>query len=463
MANFEAPSISLGLDLDLDADSDPRSPDDDHPGPILAPSPSASFNTLEDNAEELESQQVMDSDPDDRPDPPRVLKRLRRAVDKYSATKKESEKTVPSNNGDDEIEEFSSQETNDVNSSTKYHSVCSSSKVPLKRLGLLTTQSSSQSSTRKKEEELVAPASGNLKARHDGLTFPKLTISPLRRFQLLDSDSDDRSDHEDTGKGAHKIDPLPKEQRSVASDEKRKTSFSTPQNDDLWNDFSLKNSSRIQTPAFDEICKEYFQSLNDKNASQKLGNDKRASQKIESQKVEQQQDLDDPLPPAHRYFFHADPRIQRLVRSRLPFFTPLSMVNNGQHQQPNVSVMDFMSQFSKGESSKQRGAQKASGKDGSTSRRNKSKKPNAENGSFEGWVNTESSGAIPKNAGKRRVHASGGQSTGHWYTSPEGRKVYVTGTGQELSGQMAYRHYRKESGAGFRKLKKKRNAKKKKG
>ncbi|XP_039034289.1 uncharacterized protein LOC120170430 isoform X1 [Hibiscus syriacus] len=213
------------------------------------------------------------------------------------------------------------------------------------------------------------------------------------------------------------------------------------------------NSSRIQTPAFDEVYKEYFQSSNDKNASKKL----------ESQKVEKHQELDDPLPPAHRYFFHSDPRIRKVVSSRLPFFTPLSMVSNGQHKQPNVSVMDFTSQFSKGEPSKQRGAQKAFGKDVSTSRRNKSKKPNAENGAFEGWVNPKSSEGIPKNAGKRRVHASGSQSAGHWYTSPEGRKVYVTRTGQELSGQMAYRHYQKESGGGFRKSKKKSNAKKKKG
>ncbi|KAK8635428.1 hypothetical protein V6N13_004165 [Hibiscus sabdariffa] len=436
MANFEAPSFSLGLDLDPDADLEPRLPADDQPGPVLAPSPSASFITLEDNAEELESQQVMDSDPDTRPDPPRVLKRLRRAAYASSATKKESEKTVPWNDGDEEIEEFSPpRETNDVDSSTKYQSVCSSSKVPLKRFGLLTTQSCSQSGSRKKEEESLASASANLEARHAGLTFPKLTISPLRRFQLLDSDSDDPPDHEDTGKRAHKIDPLSKEQQSVASDEKTKTSFSTPQNEDLWKDFCIMNSSRIQTPAFDE--------------------------KLESQKVEELQDLDGPLPPAHRYFFHADPMIKKLVRSRLPFFTPLSMVNN-LHQQPNASVMDFTSQFSKGESSKQSRARKASGKGGSISRRNKSKKANAENGALEGWVIPESSGAIPENAGKRRVHASGGQSAGHWYTSPEGRKVYVTRTGQELSGQMAYRNYKKESGGGFRKSKKKSNAKRKK-
>ncbi|PPD86987.1 hypothetical protein GOBAR_DD16060 [Gossypium barbadense] len=419
MANFDAPSFSLGLDFD--ADSEPQLPAEDHLEPILAPNPSASFNIIEENADEFESEQVMDSDPDTRPDPPRVLKRLRRAADESSATKKESEKTLVWDNGDDDIEEFSSsQEKNDVDSSTQYHSICSSSKIPLKRLGLVTTQSSSQLSSRKAGQASVASASASLEASHDGLTFPKLTIR------------------------ACKSDPLSKEQQSTASDRKRKTSFGTPQNEDLWKDISLMNSSCVQTPAFDEVCKEYFQSLNHKSASQKLGSRKAdlSSQELGSQKTEQLQDLDDPLPPAHRYFFHADPRIQNLVRSRLPFFSPLSMADNGGHQQPTVSIMDFKNQFNKGESSKQRGSRKGSGKNCSTSRSSKSKKPNAENGAFEGWVNPKTSAAVPKNAGKRRVHASG-QPAGHWYTSPEGRKVYITRTGQELSGHMAYRHYRK--------------------
>lgn len=40
----------------------------------------------------------------------------------------------------------------------------------------------------------------------------------------------------------------------------------------------------------------------------------------------------------------------------------------------------------------------------------------------EGWVDPKSSSSIPKDAGKRRVRANG-QAAGHWFTSPEGRKV----------------------------------------
>ncbi|KAK6229717.1 hypothetical protein QQP08_021484 [Theobroma cacao] len=454
MANFEAPSFSLGLDLD--PDTEPRSPTGNHPGPILAPDSSASFDATEDGDDEFgPEQEVKDSDPDTPPEPPRVLKRLRRAGDKSSATKKESEKPLVWNDGDDEIEEFcSSQEKNDVDSSTQNHSVCGSSKISLKGLGVLTTQSSGQCSSRKKEQVSDAPATASLEARHGGLIFPKLTISPLRRFKLLDSDSDGSegpSDCDDTSKGACKIDPPSKEQQSTISNKKRKASVVTPQNEDLWKDFTPINTSHIPTPAFDEVFKEYFQSVKDTNAAQKL----------ENQKFEELLNLDDPLPPAHCYFFHDDPRIQKLVRSRLPFFSPLHMVKNGGNQQHNVSVIDYMSQFSNGESSKQRGSQKGGGKKCSTSRRKKSKNSKAEETASEGWVDLKSSAAIPKNAGKRRVHASD-QPAGHWYTSPEGRKVYVSRSGQELSGQMAYRHYRKESGAGFRKSKKKRNAKKKK-
>ncbi|OMO89445.1 hypothetical protein COLO4_19762 [Corchorus olitorius] len=393
----------------------------------------------------------MDSDPDTRPDPPRVLKRLRRAADRSSATKKTLEKQLLRNDEDDEIEEFpSSPEKNDVSSSTQHHSVCSSSKIPLKGLGVLTTQSSAQWTSRKKEQASDASASASLEAKHNGVSFPKLTISPLRRFQLIDSDSDDPTDLTDTVKGANKIDLLSKDQQPTASDKKRNSSVGTPQNNDLWKDFSVTNSSSIPTPAFDDICKEYFQSVKDKNAVQKLG----------SLNCEQLLDLDDSLPPAHRYFFHADPRIQKLVHDRLPFFSPLGMVNNRGNQQPNASIIDYLSQFNNGESSKKRGPQRSSGgKNSSASRRNKSKKSHVE---VEGWIDPKSSAAIPKNAGKRRVNATG-QPAGHWYTSPEGRKVYVSRSGQEMSGQMAYRHYRKETGASFRKSKKKGNAKKKKG
>ncbi|KAK0598911.1 hypothetical protein LWI29_000679 [Acer saccharum] len=60
---------------------------------------------------------------------------------------------------------------------------------------------------------------------------------------------------------------------------------------------------------------------------------------------------------------------------------------------------------------------------------------------------------------------SGGSSSRvvpRWQAPKWGRKVYLSKNGQELTGQIAYRQYRKENGAGFRKSKKKTNSRKKK-
>ena len=75
--------------------------------------------------------------------------------------------------------------------STQYQTSCSSSKVPLRGSGVLTSQSSYHSIGRKKNYSSDVPASVSLEASHKEFVFPKLTTSPLRRFQLIDSDSDD--------------------------------------------------------------------------------------------------------------------------------------------------------------------------------------------------------------------------------------------------------------------------------
>lgn len=61
---------------------------------------------------------------------------------------------------------------------------------------------------------------------------------------------------------------------------------------------------------------------------------------------------------------------------------------------------------------------------GSSSRNVKSKQgaSNVEENSGS-WIDPKGSFNLPRDAGKRRVHA-GGQSAGHWYTSPEGKKVW---------------------------------------
>lgn len=82
------------------------------------------------------------------------------------------------------------------------------------------------------------------------------------------------------------------------------------------------------------------------------------------------------------------------------------------------------SPFSHGESSRKKATKRNSTKNSVSKSKNKAYKSNHENLSFASadWVEPKSCSSLPKDAGKRRVQASG-QSAGHWYTSPEGRKV----------------------------------------
>ena len=83
--SYEPPSFSLGLDLGLD--SEPQIAPDDHPTQTPAP-----------NDQDF-GPEVMDSDPETRPEPPRILKRLRRGPT--------TTKTPQSRALDDDIEDFS--------------------------------------------------------------------------------------------------------------------------------------------------------------------------------------------------------------------------------------------------------------------------------------------------------------------------------------------------------------------
>jgi hypothetical protein len=121
MADIEPPTFSLGLDLDIE--SVPRIPTHHFQTSTLNPAPNSSSNTPSDDqnggpqvmdSEEEEEElgpDVMDSDPEPGPGPTRVLRRLRRgpATQKSKVRKVELEGFC-CDHGDDDIEEFSSQE-----------------------------------------------------------------------------------------------------------------------------------------------------------------------------------------------------------------------------------------------------------------------------------------------------------------------------------------------------------------
>lgn len=369
--------------------------------------------------------------------------------------------------------------------------------------------------TQKRDHASDIPASVGLETGQSSFVFPKLVTSPIPRFKLLDSDDDDDDLFgEDVG-GENKVGPSSSSGQTcnrntplTYSEQDRKTQFDVNRNQDLWKDFSPMKNFSVPTPVFNEVFEEYFCSGKSTEVPRSgIGmsenyNETYCGVSSGYQQDEQIWEAAGPLPPAHRYFLHEDPRIQQLVRSRLCNFFPLGV--NSVNQQQNGSHIDYMGQFDNG------GASKTPGRvNGSTSRRSKSTNLNVEESfnASEGWVdpkiispfgsgtssrknttkrnNTKRSvskaknaqcklnpsnvsgnwmepksrAGMPKDAGKRRVQASS-QSAGHWYTGSDGRKVYVSKSGQELTGRNAYKHYRKESGTGFKKSKKKTSAKK---
>ncbi|KAA8526975.1 hypothetical protein F0562_008796 [Nyssa sinensis] len=406
------------LDLDFDLEAQHTVREDPSCKQAQQSSTTASFPKIEED-DDFESPTI---DPHPQvSDRPQALKRLRRGRTTEPVSLIQKLESVEERcDFDDDIEELSSQEDQrkvDIPSSTQYHSMYSSSKYPLHGHGVLNTQS----------------------------TEPVENVN--EETKKVDSSSKERQ----SNPGRH----------ATASEQKRtKASVSTSQTEDLWKNFCSEKSFHVPTPVLDEVCEEYFRSVKNKNEAQNLrsegctGNNKGCYQNSRVGKNDEHHwDLGNPLPPAHCYFFHDNPRIQKLVRSRLPNFYPLSAMNNRENKQPSASAIDYMSQFSHGEGSKQQATGKMNYERSLTKGTRNSKKSNAEEvtqGSGS-WVNPKQCAGNPKDAGKRRVHAVG-HSSGHWYTASDGKRVYVTKNGQELTGRMAYTQYRKENGKVFKRL-----------
>ncbi|GAU49984.1 hypothetical protein TSUD_287490 [Trifolium subterraneum] len=515
MAECEAPSFSLGFDLDL------------HNTPPHSPNHDITNVTVPDS----------ESDHETRPDSNRrIFKRLRRGLPSPSVQHQtESPSFIDAADDDDDIEEFSSQDEPvqaSAPSSVRNRSVCSSSKVSLKGVGVLIPHSSTNSRKKNRKQDLEVPASVGLETSQSGTVFRKIAASPLCKFQLIDSDNDDIVGEDVNGGNkpgpSMSTGPMCNLNTPVASfelDSNTRVDDLNRNQDDLWKHLSpvknfsiprdiqaftgletgqsgsvfpnpkfeasplrrfqlidsddddddvivvgenkhgpssstgnqrthsssLKQNRKVQfvdvnqnqkhrspvknfsipTPAFNDVCEEYFRSANNTQVPKSNNNEKHHEVNPGCQKDEQVWEAAGPLPPAHQYYFHDDPRVQQLVRSRLCNF---SLLGVNRFDQQNI---DYMGQFDNG---------------GSTSRRSKSKNLNGSEDVSANWVE-------PKDAGQRRVQASD-QSTGHWYTGSDGRKVYVDKNGKESTGRNAYRLYRKENGATFKKSKKKTSAKK---
>ncbi|CAM0902912.1 unnamed protein product [Alopecurus aequalis] len=363
----------------------------------------------------------------------------------------------------------------------------SNSKFSLLSQSVLTTQS-----TRKAKITKCTPSSSSVlsKPLEESCTkklLPKITISPLRKIHFLDSDTDS-DDNKSRNKAKKPVSPIKKRQASmdkyvqkkhnsksegssVAQKNKDNTndSWATPALDDFCSEYVQKKhtlqknsksegSSVVQknkdnmndswaTPALDDFCSEYFQSVQDSRPSQQKEVNRLSGSKVprpynsvseigehfqhesSSSRAVPEENLTDSHPPAMHYFFHHDKMIQKLVRERLQHFVPIGAETSQGNEYGVEENLNYRNHF---------------GQSGDANGR---------------WVTPNQTTSFPTDFGKRRVHASGTQSgSGHWFTGEDGRKVYVSKNGQELSGRGAYRQYRKESGKGFRKFKKKGSA-----
>ncbi|CAO2036570.1 unnamed protein product [Urochloa humidicola] len=326
---------------------------------------------------------------------------------------------------EDEIEDWTTDEdrpVRDVPPSVGSCSTSSNSKFSLLNRGVL-TQSATKANTSKFTQTSDCSGSKSLEESCTKKLHPTITISPMRKIYLLDSDIDDNELNHNAAKKP--VSPVKKRQESMHK---------------YMQENKKPEGNNWATPAFDEFCNEYFNSTKDSGSWQKEGNSfssSKVSQPKHSDEMEghfQQQStlsggvLDDNLgghPPPMHYFFHNDPRVRDLVRGRLQHFLPIGAGCTRGSVQTRGESLSYRGQFCS------------------------SATANDE------WV-TPRSVPVPTDVGKRRVHANGNQSGfGHWFTNDSGRKVYVSKNGQELTGRDAYRQYKKECGKGFNRYRKK--------
>lgn len=440
--DFEPPSFSLGLDLDPHSEPQPAS---ESQQPANTPSASASAsNPAAEEDDDFESQARVS-------DQPRALKRLRRGhVPRVTSETTKAGSEDDRCNPDDDIEDFSSEE-DCSRGNLPTNSINSSSKPSLHRHKVVTSETRSPWISTKGKGVASCKASANVETKLSNLKFSVSSVSPLRRFQLIDSDSDDPS-IENTTKDVPCVVLPPKDKQSDSGVGTKKTSGGMCKIEGLWKDFSSEKNFHIPTPALDEVCEEYFSSVKSKSGVQRGHIDPKCERSSYA----------DNHPPSHHYYFHNDLRVQKLVRDRLPHFFPLVAGSNHDHKLPSASVIDYLDQFGHGENTRHVSGRPILEK-GSTRNRKNAKKLQTDNVSQDsGWVDPKSCAGLTKNASNRRVQAVG-KSAGHWYTDSSGQRVYVDKNGQELTGQIAYRHYRKESGMGLKNSKKKAAAKKKSG
>ncbi|WOL12212.1 hypothetical protein Cni_G20978 [Canna indica] len=501
MDEFSAPSFSLGLDLDIadlstegEEEDEKEEAEEEQLQPLLNRSSAPENPTVElFRDEELEDGEAFGSKETPNPEPIQEtplshLKRLRRGPPPPRRSGPLIVDGSPLDIGgggpedaftlidDDDIEEFSSPEDNasrDTHSSVRSSVLSGASKFSLQNHGVLARKSTKLMAQKISPASDAAASTVSHENNHKKL-FAKPNITPIRKIYLLSSDSDSSSNEDGcmydnkakTAKLRHKNPIIENEEESCFN-------YRNPKEDSFWKDFSPRKNINLATPALDQFCDEYFKSMGGSKSekhreeetafctsgvigSKKLVDniEENCGQKSITGETNQKCKLPNSAPPAFQYFYHDDIRIQMLVKQRLCYFVPLGAEVQ---KQPGIENLNYMCQFETRDVHSRAGKTRKRTSEGSSI---KGKNPKVScrkepSNATGGWTNPRDGAAIAKDAGKRRVSADGHPSdSGHWFTQ-DGKKVYVTKKGQELTGRIAYRQYRKESGAGFRKSRKK--------
>lgn len=198
----------------------------------------------------------------------------------------------------------------DVPPSVGSCSTSSNSKFSLLNRGVLMTQSATKANRSKFTETPNTSAPTSLEESCTKKLLPKITVSPMRKIYLLDSDTDADDNHNQN------------KAKTLQQNRKPQGSSTVLKSGAMMND-------NWATPALDEFCNEYFKSPKDAGFShQKEGNTHyKVSQPKNSGHFQQQTsssgaELDDG-PPAMHYLFHPDPKVGNLFRNRLQHFVPI--------------------------------------------------------------------------------------------------------------------------------------------
>jgi hypothetical protein len=222
-------------------------------------------------------------------------------------------------------------------------------------LGALMSQSATKEKMSRFKQHPISSASKSLEESCTKKLLPKITISPMRKILLLDSDTD-ADDDSNQNKAKKPASPLKNNQESmnkyIQKDPTVQQNIKPQGATAVWK----KSQDNWATPALDEFCSEYFISIKDSgqprqkensfchsNTSQpkSIGETEGHLHQSSSNGAVLDDNLTDNCPPAVHYFFHNDPMVRDLVRERLQHFFPIGTESTGGNEQSRAENLSY--------------------------------------------------------------------------------------------------------------------------